>query len=183
MCRTNEAYTMDEFPRKGSTLYNMLKGDRETKRKSLNNWKRMNRIVVFLYELGLLPLIGIGYYIMLLYTKGRRLGKIRVTPLEYRRRDDSVLLFSARGATSDWYRNLKARPEDTQIRMGFKRYSPIIIFVNEPETIEELLRWNVKEHPRSSRFIFGWDPKRDDPEETDLTSLVEIIKIVKLGLT
>ena len=173
---------MDEFPREGSALHNMLKGDRETKRRSLKNWKQMNKIVVFLYELGLLPLIGGGYYIVLLYTKGRRTGKTRVTPLEYRKRDDSVLLFSARGASSDWYRNLKAHPDGAQLRVGFKKYNPIVEFVDEPETIEEIMRWYVRKHPRSSGFIFGWDPKRDDPEKTDLTSLVETIKIVKLDL-
>ncbi len=174
--------TMDEFPREGSALHNMLKGDRETKRKSLKNWKRINKIVVFLYELGLLPLIGVGYYIVLLYTKGRGSGKTWVTPLEYRKRGASVLLFSARGASSDWYRNLKAHPEDAQLRIGFKMHSPVVEFVDEPEMVEEILRWYVNKHPRSSEFIFGWDPKRDDLEKTDLTSLVESIRIVRLGL-
>ena len=90
-----------DFPRKGSALYDMLKGDKESKKKSLNNWKTMNKLVIFLYELGLLPIIGIGYYIVLLYTKGRRSGKTRITPLEYRKRGGSVLLFSARGTSAD----------------------------------------------------------------------------------
>lgn len=137
---------------------------------------------MFLYELGLLPLIGVGHYIVLFYTKGRRSGKTRVTPLEYRKRGDSVLLFSARGARSDWYRNLKAHPEDARLRVGFKKYSPVVEFVYEPETIEEIMRWYVRKHQRSSGFIFGWNPKRDDPEKTDLTSLIETIKIVKLDL-
>ncbi len=172
---------MEEFPRKGSAIYDMLKGDEETKRKSLNTWKRMNKIVIFLYELGLLPLIGVGYYIVLLYTKGRRSGKTRVTPLEYRRRGEAVLLFSARGKISDWYRNLRANPQDTVLRIGFKKYNPSVEFIDEPEAIEETMRWYVKKYPRSSTMLFGWDPKKDDPETADIASLVDAIKIVKLN--
>jgi hypothetical protein len=122
---------MKEFPRKGSALHKMLRGDKETTKRSLSNWKKINKLVVFLYELGLLPLIGAGYYVLLLYTKGRRTGKNRVTPLEYRRRGKSVFLFSARGKRSDWYRNLKANPNDTKLRMGFKTITPMIEFIEE----------------------------------------------------
>jgi len=61
-------------------------------------------------------------------------------------------------------------------------HSPVVEFVDESEMVEEILRWYVNKHPRSSEFIFGWDPKRDDLEKTDLTSLVESIRIVRLGL-
>ncbi len=174
---------MDEgFPRKGSAIYGMINGDEKTTRRSLRGWKRLNRAVVFLYELGLLPLVGAGWFILLLYTKGRRTGKTRVTPLEYRRRGDSVLLFSARGYRSDWYRNLKANPDDVKLRMGFKTHEPEVDFIDEPEVVDETLRWYVKRHPRSSRIIFGWDPRRDDPATTDLSSLVDVMKIVRLGI-
>jgi deazaflavin-dependent oxidoreductase (nitroreductase family) len=172
---------MEEFPRKGSALYKMLRGDKETVKKSLSNWKKINKAVIFLYEFGLLPLIGVGRFIVLIYTKGRRSGKTRITPLEYRRLGDSVLLFSARGKRSDWYRNLKMYPSDVKMRIGFKTYSPIIELIEETEALEEILRWYVKKHPQSSKMIFGWDSKRDDPETTDLTSLVNAIKIVKLS--
>jgi deazaflavin-dependent oxidoreductase (nitroreductase family) len=173
---------MEEFPRKGSALHKMLRGDKETTKKSLHNWKKINKLVVFFYELGLLPLLGAGWYILLLYTKGRRTGKNRVTPLEYRRRGKSVFLFSARGKRSDWYRNIKTNPNDAKLRMGFKTLTPIVEFIEEDEEVEEILRWYVKMHPRSSKMIFGWDPSRDDPEKTDLTSLIKTFKIVKLSL-
>ena len=172
----------EEFPRKGSALYGMIKGDKETTRSSLRNWKKLNKAVVLLYEFGLLPLVGAGWFIVLLYTKGRRTGKTRVTPLEYRRRGGSVLLFSARGIRSDWYRNLRANPDHVKLRMGFKTYEPAVELIEEPEVIEETLRWYVKKHPRSSSVIFGWDPRRDDPTTTDLSSLVDVMKIVKLGI-
>ena len=65
--------------------------------------------------------------------------------------------------------------------MGFKTYTPIVEFINEPEVVEEILRWYVKKHPRSSNIFFGWDPKQDDLETSDLTSLIDVIKIVKLN--
>jgi deazaflavin-dependent oxidoreductase (nitroreductase family) len=172
---------MEEFPRKGSALYDMLRGDAETRKRSLATWKRMNRAVVFLYELRLLPLIGIGRYILLLYTVGRKSGKARVNPLEYRRRDDTVLLFSARGKASDWYRNLKAHPEKAEIRIGFKRITPVVEFIDDSEKIEEIMRWYIQKFPGSGKMLFGWDPKKDNIENADLSSLSEAIKIVQLG--
>ena len=171
---------MDEFPREGSALYGFLRGDEETKKRSLANWKRLNKVVVFLYELGLLPLIGIGRYILLLYTVGRKSGRPRVNPLEYRRRDDTILLFSARGKSSDWYRNLKAHPEKTEIRIGFKKSSPLVEFIKDPEKIEETMRWYIQKFPGSSKMLFGWDPEKDDLENADLSSLVEALRIVQL---
>jgi deazaflavin-dependent oxidoreductase (nitroreductase family) len=172
---------MEEFPRKGSALYDMLRGDEETKKRSLATWKRMNRVVVFLYELGLLPLIGIGRYILLLYTVGRKSGKARVNPLEYRRRDDAVLLFSARGKASDWYRNLKAHPEKTEIRIGFKKSSPKVEFVDDPERIKEIMHWYIQKFPGSSKMLFGWNKKKDDIETAGLSSLAEALKIIQLS--
>jgi hypothetical protein len=94
---------VNDFPRKDSALYGMVNKDKERRKKTLNNWKKINKIVVFLYEIGLLPLFGLGRFIVLLYTEGRYSGKPRVTPLEYRKREGIVILFSARGALSDWY--------------------------------------------------------------------------------
>jgi len=171
---------MEEFPRKGSALYDMLRGDQETKRKSLSTWKRMNKVVIFLYELGLLPLLGIGHYILLLYTVGRKSGKPRVNPLEYRRRDDTVLLFSARGKSSDWYRNLKANPEKTEIQIGFKKIKPAVEFIDDQDKIKEIMHWYIQKFPGSSKMLFGWDPKKDNLETADLSSLAEALKIVRL---
>jgi deazaflavin-dependent oxidoreductase (nitroreductase family) len=171
-----------KFPRKGSALYGMITGNKEKTKRILNRWKKINKIVIFLYEIGFLPLFGIGGFILLLYTKGRRSGKKRVTPLEYRQREGSLILFSGRGHRSDWYRNLMAYPEDVKLKLGFKMYEPLVDFISEPEELEEYLRWYINAYPKSSRFLFGWDPKRDDLETSDLSSLVNILKIVKLDI-
>jgi deazaflavin-dependent oxidoreductase (nitroreductase family) len=172
---------MEELPRKGSALFNLLRGDNETTKKSLRNWKKLNKAVIFLYELGLLPLIGAGWYILLLYTKGRKSGKIRVTPLEYRRRRESVLIFSARGKRSDWYKNLKMNPDDVKLRIGFKTHIPRIDLIEDADDVKEILGWYVKKNSRSSKMLFGWDAEKDRFETTDLSLLINTIKIVKLS--
>jgi deazaflavin-dependent oxidoreductase (nitroreductase family) len=171
-----------EFPRKGSALYGMIKGEKESTKRTLDKWKKYNKIVVSLYEIGLLPLFGLGKIILLLYTKGRRSGKTRVTPLEYRKRDDSIILFSARGSRSDWYRNLVANPGNMKIRLGFKTVEPFFEVIDEPEVIEEYLRWYIIEHTRSSRLLFGWNSMRDDIDTADLTSLASNLRIMKLDV-
>jgi hypothetical protein len=93
-----------------------------------------------------------------------------------------VLLFSARGKSSDWYRNLKAHPEDAKLRLGFKKYSPGVNFIDDPALVEEIMRWYVNKHPRSSKMIFGWDSKKNNLETTDLSFLLDAIRIVKLNL-
>jgi deazaflavin-dependent oxidoreductase (nitroreductase family) len=170
----------NEFPRKGSALYGMTRGDYESRKRTLNNWRRINKIVIMLYEAGLLPLLGVGRFILLIYTKGRRSGKNKVTPLEYRKRGGSVILFSARGARSDWYRNLKALPDSVKLRIGFKTIKPRLEFIDKPDAILDYVKWYIQEYPRSSHFLFGWNPKEDDIETTDLSSLTAVLTIVKL---
>lgn len=64
--------------------------------------------------------------------------------------------------------------------MGFITHKPIVEIVDDPEVVEDILGWYVKKHPHSSTVIFGWDPKRDYPIITNLATLVDDIKIVKI---
>jgi deazaflavin-dependent oxidoreductase (nitroreductase family) len=172
---------VNEFPRKDSALYGMITRDKERRKRTLNNWRKMNKVVVFLYEMGLFPLFGLGRFIALLYTEGRYSGKSRVTPLEYRKRDGMIILFSARGAQSDWFRNLKTNPDKAKLRIGFKTIIPEVELVSDPDKVEEYLRWYIDKHPRSSHFLFGWDPKKDNLGDIDLSSLVKLMTVVKLS--
>jgi deazaflavin-dependent oxidoreductase (nitroreductase family) len=88
--------------------------------------------------------LGLGSFIALLYTEGRYSGKIRVTPLEYRKREGIVILFSARGARSDWYRNIKGNPNKVKLRIGFKTIIPEVELVSDPETVEDYLEWYIE---------------------------------------
>jgi hypothetical protein len=54
--------------------------------------------------------------------------------------------------------------------------------VSDPELVEDYLKWYIEKHPRSSHYLFGWDPKRDTLETIDLSSLVKLITIVELRI-
>jgi deazaflavin-dependent oxidoreductase (nitroreductase family) len=142
-------------------------------------WKRINRVVVFLYQLGVLPLV-VGNFILLLFTRGRRTGKIRTNPLEYRTRNGVIHVFAARGIEADWFKNILANPESNDIQVRFRRFSPHITVIKNIDEKEEILRWYIHEYTRAAKFLFGWDPKTDDPHETDISSLLEIIQIIQL---
>ncbi|MHA1866589.1 MAG: hypothetical protein ACTSXD_00825, partial [Candidatus Heimdallarchaeaceae archaeon] len=71
-------------PREGSVEYKMLFGTPEEQKKMTAKFKFANKFFTIpLYKIGILPLFGAGYIFLLLYTKGRKTGKIRTTPLEY----------------------------------------------------------------------------------------------------
>lgn len=170
----------DDFPRKGSAIYSLTKGKKRDIKLTLSRWKTMNKIVVPLYRVGLLPLLGLGRIFLLITTKGRRTGKIRVNPLEYRVKDGVIHVFSGRGVEADWYRNMLRDPDSVRVRVGFRCFKPRVRIVTNPSEKEEILRWYVRKYPRDAGFLVGWDSRHDDPYSTDIGSLVELIQVVKL---
>ncbi|MCW4051415.1 MAG: nitroreductase family deazaflavin-dependent oxidoreductase [Candidatus Bathyarchaeota archaeon] len=166
------------FPRKGSALYSLTQEDPEKRRRTLQNWKRINHVVVFLYKTGLLTLVGSGYFLLLI-TVGRRTGKRRTTPLEYRKKDEVIHLFASRGKKTDWLRNLKANPSEARVRIGFRSFRPEIKVLDADEK-EEAIRWYISSFPRAAGFLFGWDPYIDDLERTSLTSLIAQLEVIQV---
>ena len=76
----------DLLPRPGSSLYNLNHDDLMIKNKTLKKFKIYNKyLVIPLYRLKILPLLGFGSIFLILMTRGRKTGKKRRTPLEYRR--------------------------------------------------------------------------------------------------
>ena len=168
------------LPREGSALHGFTKGSREERKRYLSRWKLINKIVVPLYQVGLIPALGIGGVILLLKTRGRRSGTIRTTPLEYRRKGGSLYIFAGRGRKADWYKNMMAAQDAVTVRVGFSEYRPAIRVLENPNEKEALLRWYVTQFPRAASYLFGWDRNKDDPETTDISALVTIIEIVEL---
>ncbi|MFX0050127.1 MAG: nitroreductase family deazaflavin-dependent oxidoreductase [Candidatus Hermodarchaeota archaeon] len=110
-----------DLPRPGSMLYTLISSDPNKIQKSLKKWKLMNKFLTLpLYKIGLLPLLGFGRIFLILTTIGRKTGKKRKTPLEYRRFDGIPHIFAARGKKADWFQNLKANPKEVWIRIGFR---------------------------------------------------------------
>jgi len=167
-------------PREGSVEYKMLFGTPEEQKKMTAKFKFANKFFTIpLYKIGILPLFGAGYIFLLLYTKGRKTGKIRTTPLEYRKIDGKMYIFASRGDKTHWLRNLKANPNDVQVKIGFKKFAvePRILTVEERAKI---FCQYVKNYPTASKGLMGWDPKEDKLEETDFSFIAEHIPIVQL---
>ena len=182
MSNEPDTKTDSSLPREGSVLYTWIKGDVGKRKRSLWRWSSVNKyLVVPLYRVGLLPLLGFGRLFLLLYTLGRRSGKQRITPLEYRRKDDDIYIVSGRGRKADWFRNLKAGPDNISVRVGFTNFIPKITIINDNEK-ERFITWYVSNHPRAANLLFGWDPDNDTIKNTDFSEIANLIEIIRLQL-
>ena len=171
----------ETFPRPGSAIYNMQTNDEEAKQKSLKKWRRANKFFTLpFYKIRLLPALGFGRIFLILTTIGRTTGKKRNTPLEYHWIDDVIHIFSGRGEESDWMKNIRADPDTVWVRHGFHHFHAKIEFVESVEDKKQIMSWYVTKHPKAAKMLFGWDPKKDDPETTDYSSMIKLISIVRL---
>ena len=169
------------LPRPGSPLYNLNHDDVDEKKKTLRKWRMLNKYLVLpLYRLKILPLFGFGRIFLILTTKGRLTGKKRRTPLEYHRLEGIITIFSSRGEDSGWMKNIRVNPENLLVRHGFHHFQPQVEIVGNRNEKLRIMKWYLVNHGRSSKMLFGWNPKTDDPETTDYTNLLEMITIVKL---
>ncbi|MHC1590815.1 MAG: nitroreductase family deazaflavin-dependent oxidoreductase [Candidatus Helarchaeales archaeon] len=172
---------MEPLPRKGSALYNLIHPDPEKQQKALKKWKKMNKyLMIPFYRVGLLPLFGMGWIFLLLKTKGRKTGKIRWTPVEYHRIDGVIHVFASRGDKADWFKNMKANPDDVKVRHGFHWFKPRIEVVEDLDEKIKIFEWYVTKHPKAAKMLFGWLPKKDTIETTDLSPIAKMVKIIRL---
>jgi len=116
-------------------------------------FKRLFKIPVFFYRVGL-PLFG--DFILLLTTTGRKSGKLRQTPLEYRREPGTgdMIITAGWGGNTDWVRNLQANPR-VQVQAGWHKFAAIAEPLSEAEVaawISEAMRVN----PGSARIWSRW---------------------------
>ena len=117
------------------------------------------------YSLGLGPLYG--RFVLLLTTQGRRSGKARVTPLQYERVDDALVVASARGTGSDWYRNLLADPR-VEVRAGRTRFTATAETCTDPARIADFLEFRLERHPRMVGRILRLRGVPSPPSRQDL---------------
>ncbi len=179
--KDNSSSDNTEFPRPGSRVYNRMLADERTKKKDLKRAKRYNKyFIIPLYRIRLLPLIGFGRFGLLLQHKGRKTGKKRTTPIGYYRRDGVIHIISGRGEKADWLKNIRANPDDVYVQVGFRKFHAKVEIIDDLSERDDFWRWFVKKHPRSAKSFVGWNPKRDNPETTDLSFLVENLATVRL---
>ena len=83
-------------------------------------FKWLFKIPVFFYKIGL-PLFG--NFVLLLTTRGRKSGKMRRTPLEYRREEGTGyrIIMAGWGGNTDWRRNIEADPH-VSVQAGREKY-------------------------------------------------------------
>jgi deazaflavin-dependent oxidoreductase (nitroreductase family) len=168
------------LPRAGSPLYKLNHGDEKRRKKTLKRWRILNKYMVIpLYRSYVLPLFGFGKIFLILTTIGRKTGKKRRTPLEYHRIDDMITVFSGRGEESGWMKNLRANPEQTQIRHGFRSFKPKVEFIISESKKLEIIKWYVTKHAKSAKMLFGWDRRLDAPDTTDFSKIVKMISIIR----
>ena len=169
------------LPRPGSPLYKLNHEDESKRKKTLRRWRILNKYLVLpLYRLRIFPLSGLGRIFLVLTTKGRITGKTRRTPLEYHRIEQDITVFSSWGEEAGWVKNIRANPDALMIRHGFHHFQPKVEIVGNTDEKLRIMKWYLVNHGRSSKTLFGWNPRTDDPETTDYTNLLKMITIVKL---
>ncbi len=172
------------FPRPGSAEYGLLlETDVEKRKKVLKRWKQMNKyFTIPLYRAGILQLLGGHKIFLLLFTKGRKTGKVRITPIEYRKKEGIVHIVAGRGKKAHWFQNMLANPDDVMVKLGFKKRKVSFQVLETIEEKNELFKWYVSKYPKAAKMLFGWNLKTDDPETADFTSFSELVEIVKFDI-
>ena len=177
---SDKTAAISPYPRPGSAEYKLLFGDKDEEKRTLKQWQRMNKYFsIPLYRIGFLPLIGFSKVFLLLFTIGRRTGKQRITPLEYRKKDGIIHVVAGRGRKAHWFKNLQANPDAVKIRVGFRKFKTSFKLLKTIEEKNKLLIWYVTKYPKAAKYLFGWDPKNDNPKTADFTSFSELIEIVQ----
>lgn len=141
---------------------------------------RLNKIVIPLYRLRVLPLFGFGRFFLLLTTIGRRTGKTRRNPLEFHRIDGVIHISAARGERTDWFRNIRANPEKVRVQVGFKTFQPGVKIVEDISEKIKFIEWMIEKLPREAKMGFGWNPNEDNLATADLSPLAEFMTIIRL---
>lgn len=171
----------DELPRPGSVLYNFNYQDEPSRKKMLKRWKRLNKyLMIPLYRARILPLLGFGKIILILKTKGWKTGKIRRTPLEYRRYEGTIIIFAARGENATWLKSIRASPEDVSVLRGFRKFSPRVEIVSGIDQKISIAKWYITKYGRAAKLLFGWDPKHNNVETTNFLKLADLLTMVLL---
>ena len=138
-----------------------------------------NRFVVTFYRIGLLPLLGTGKTMMLLITRGRKSHRLRRFPVGYFSIGGDFYLISSWGKDSNWYKNLKANPDDVSLQVGFRTFPVRAQVLKDPEEIKYTVERLVTESPGSAQRLFGWDPQSDQISSSDFSPIVEKVLFVK----
>ena len=122
------------------------------------------RLPLPLYRAGWGWLLGRTF--LLLVHAGRTTGRphaMTAMVLRYDERTHEAVICSGWGPTTDWIRNIRARPA-LEVRLGREAFTPQQRFLSEDESFEVCLAFCLR-HPmrlRVVRPVFGWDLRSED---------------------
>lgn len=153
-------------------------GDKDAPRPGIRKLYRLfNKPPRIAYALGLGPLIG--KLVLLLTTRGRRTGLLRVTPLQYEKIEGKYIVGSAFGDRADWYLNILADPE-VHVRVGRKEFKVFAEPSTDPVRIADFLEHRLANHPRMIRMMLRAEGLPLSPSRRDLVNLAEDKAMVTL---
>ncbi|MBN2391979.1 MAG: nitroreductase family deazaflavin-dependent oxidoreductase [Anaerolineae bacterium] len=129
-------------------------------------WRVIFKQPIWLYKLGLGWLIGKG--VLLLHTTGRKTGKHRITPLEYRHDPvaDTYTVMAGWGGKTDWYRNACANPH-VYIQVGRRAVHATARPVSRG-AVAHMLAEMIQINPRALQMFARWS---DEPVDGSMDSL------------
>lgn len=174
----NDQSSARVFPRPETSLAQVI-GDPAYRDAFHRRLQGSNRFVVAFYRIGLLPLLGAGKTTMLLTTRGRKSHRLRRFPVGYFRIGGNIHLLSGWGKDSNWYKNLRANPDDVWLQIGFRNFSVTAQFIEDPAEIKRTIERIVSESPTSARRLFGWDPDHDSLGSSDFSPVIEKVLFVR----
>ncbi len=133
-------------------------------------FKLFNKPPRIVYALGFGPIIG--RLVLLLTTRGRKTGRLRVTPLQYEQIEGKYYVASAFGTRSDWYCNILADP-GVRVRVGRKEFEAIAEPSSDPVQIADFLEVRLARHPRMIGMMLRAEGLPPLPSRQDLENLAE----------
>jgi deazaflavin-dependent oxidoreductase (nitroreductase family) len=127
-------------------------------------FKWLFKVPVFFFHVGL-PLFG--GQILLLTTTGRRSGKSRETPLEYRREPGTrhMIITAGWGGNTDWRRNLEANPH-VHVQVGWQKFDATAVSLS-PAEVADWLAEAIRLNPRSTKTWSRWAGEPVTAEDRD----------------
>lgn len=127
-------------------------------------FKWLFKAPVFFYKIGL-PLFG--NFILLLTTAGRKSGKPRHTPLEYRREAGTghFIVMAGWGGKTDWRCNIEASP-CVRVQAGWHKFDAVAEKLTD-EDVADFLSDAMRLNPKSERIWSRWagEPVRAEDRE------------------
>ena len=147
-------------------------------------FKYFNRFMLFMWRLGLGPLLNKGPSLagryMVITHMGRKSGIKRRTPVNYALVDDEIYCTAGFGSGSDWYRNIIANPQ-VEVWLPDGWWAGSAEEVTHPEARLPLLR-EVLIGSGFAALAAGVDPGKMTDEELDAaTKEYRLIRIRRVA--